>query len=188
MVQLPPAATGAAQPLTAAKSAGLVPLRATPETVSGAVPVLETVTCCAVEAVPTGTLPKASAAGSTEASGATPLPERATLRTGLATSLVAMARVPAAAPIAVGAKVTVTVQVAPGATVAQLFTWLKLAALPAARETLLTTRLPMPPLATVTVREAVVPTRRSPKARAAGVTDAAGGAYRVAVTHGEVAV
>ena len=81
-----------------------------PEIVSGAVPVLESVTTCGAVVVPISTEPKLTEVGETPATGAIPMPVKATDSVGLSGSLVVMESEAARAAPAFGVKVIVTVQ------------------------------------------------------------------------------
>jgi hypothetical protein len=78
MVQLLPALTGALQP-TKPNCATGSPVSVTLDTESGALPVLLTVMACGAEVVPVFTELKASEAGATAATGASPVPLKATV-------------------------------------------------------------------------------------------------------------
>src|SRR5579871_3995798 len=163
-VTLPPGAMVAGNPgrPASAKSPGLAPLRTMPLTCRLAFPVLVIVTFCAAEVVPTNWLPKLMAPGATEMVGCVPVPLSGTFTVGeLAASLV-IAMFAARAPTAVGVKVQEKVNEPPGATVAGKPgrpASAKSPGLAPFKTTLLTCRLSVPVLVTVTLCAAlVVPT------------------------------
>ncbi len=86
--------------------------------VSGAVPLLVSVTACAALVLPTCWLPKLRLVGervTAGAVGATPVPVRLTL-CGLPAALSVIDTVPVRVPVAVGVNVTLIVQLAAAAT------------------------------------------------------------------------
>src|SRR3984893_9136160 len=126
MGQLPPAATPvppvAQLPFAIAKSPWLAPLKVMLLTIRfcpASVVMLDSVTVFAGSVVPSGTAggEKDSDAGVRLATGATPLPLNEITRLGLLNALLVMVRVWFCAPLAGGVKVTLTVQVALGASV-----------------------------------------------------------------------
>src|SRR5271157_1454017 len=84
---------------------------------SGAVPLLVSVTACAELVVLTSWLLKDRLVGDRVTPGAVPVPERATV-CGLPEAVSVMVRVPFRVPDAVGVKVTLMAQLAPAATLA----------------------------------------------------------------------
>jgi hypothetical protein len=108
-----------------AKSPALVPVTARLVILKEALPVLFSVTVCAVLVTSTGWLPKARLVVERLTSGAVPVPERLTV-CGLPLALSAMLRVPLCVPLLAGVKPTLIVQTFPTATlVPQLFVWVK---------------------------------------------------------------
>src|ERR1700758_5272172 len=81
---------------------------------SGAVPVLDTVTCCVGLVVRIGWLPNASALVESESTGATPVPVSVTI-CGLVGSEFLIVSVPVSTPVAVGPNLTLIRQLRPGA-------------------------------------------------------------------------
>ena len=123
IVQCAPAATEAPQSLVWPKS----PVVVIPEIDSAAFPVLESVIACAALGLATLWLLKFTLDGNRLAAGAfvPPVPVRLTV-CGLPPALSLIETEPVRAPEAVGVKVTVTVQWAPGAIeLPQLFVWAK---------------------------------------------------------------
>jgi hypothetical protein len=174
-VQVPPGATAVQVPVLL-KSPALAPATVTPVTVSGAVPLLVRVTVCPVAGEPTATLPKDTEVGLTEAAGAMPLPDSATV-SAAAAALEAMVSVPVRAPVAPGRKVRLTVQDPPGATVAAPPVAAKSAPFAPESITPETVSGTVPGLDTVTVLAAeVVATSWSPKSTDAGVAVICGSA------------
>src|SRR6202012_5761271 len=106
-VQVPPAAMEVPQVLAWLNA----PVTDTPETVAAVLLGLVTVTVCAALVEPAGSLPKATLVGDAVSAVAVlvPVPDSATV-SGLPGSLEATDRVPLAAPAAVGANLTLTVQ------------------------------------------------------------------------------
>jgi hypothetical protein len=122
-VQVAPAASEVTQP-DAAKS----PLAATPEIVNVAFPVLVTVIVCATLVVPVVWLPKFKLTLEKPIAGAValvPIPDKR-ITCGLPVALSTMTTDPRSAPVAVGVKVTLIVQVAEAATEVQLLVCAKL--------------------------------------------------------------
>jgi hypothetical protein len=112
IVQFAPAATLAAQVLVWAKPA----LAATLVTVSAALPVLLSVTDCALEVVPESWPSNVKLPGVSDVTGPVPVPLKATL-CGQPVALSVIVNVPVRAPPAVGVKTTLIVQLNPDATV-----------------------------------------------------------------------
>ena len=110
MVQLAPGARELPQVLVSAKS----PVIVIPEIASGAFPVFDSVALWAALVVPGAWLPKARLVGENVATGAAPVPVSDT-PCGLPEALSATVSEPDRAPMAVGVKVTLTVQLAPEA-------------------------------------------------------------------------
>jgi hypothetical protein len=81
-----------------------------------------------------------------------------------------MLRVPDFIPVERGVKVTVAVQEAPGASVAQLLVWKKVPALAEKREIEVTLKFPPPVLLMATVRVAVWRTFTIPQSNGTGET------------------
>ena len=133
------------------------------------------------EALPRVTAPMVGAPGAVGA--AAPVPVRDTV-SGLPGALFAMFTVAVFAPAVVGAKVTLTVHEAPGATEAQPATGVAVNDAESVPVTVTpdTTRAAVPVLLTVMARGAeVVATVWPPKARAAAVTEATGAGSRLTV-------
>jgi hypothetical protein len=174
MEQFAPAATLAPHVFVCEKSPLFVPVMAMLEIVNVAVPVLVSVTICTALLMPTIWLPKLMLLPPSVTMGATPVPVSVTV-CGLPGngSLTVMA--PLRMPVAVGVKVTLTLQLAVGARVAgltgQLLVWAKspLAAT-------LTVVAEAPLLLTLTASALlVVPTSWFPKVRLEGDTAIGGG-------------
>src|SRR2546426_433168 len=110
IVQLAPGARVLVQPLVSPKSA----LACTPVMVSGASPVLLSVTFCGRPVVPTNWLAKLRLAGDRLTTGAMPVPLRAAI-CGLPEALSVTTSAAERAPRALGLKVTLIVQLAPAA-------------------------------------------------------------------------
>ncbi len=111
----PPAPTGTLQLLEVRMNPA--PTMSTPETTSGALPVLRTCTRSVPEVVPSCVAGKASADGETDTVGAgmaTPSPVRPAA-CGLPGALLATVRLPVRVPATSGVKVTLIAQPAPGA-------------------------------------------------------------------------
>jgi len=126
-VQLAPAATLVPQLLVWAKSPEFVPATAIPVMLKAALPVLWIVTGCGGLVTPTGSFPSARLVGEALKAGLVlvPVPERITL-CGLPVALSVKVTAAARAPVVVGLKVTLTVQMAPAALLApQLLVWAK---------------------------------------------------------------
>ena len=160
MVHEAAGATGAVRNWLWWRMRPLLPPRVTPDTVRAAVPVLLTVIDCDAEVLARPWFPKASEAGETDATGAAavPVPVRPTLA-GEPAALLAIERLAVFAPTVVGAKATLTVQLALMTTVAQVVPAIKNNAASApVRVTPDTTRLAVPVLVSVTtcVGEVVV--------------------------------
>ena len=169
----PPGATTAAQPL-AANSDAFAPVTVRPDTVSGPVPGLDTVTVCAAEVLPTAWSPKARLAGASTTCGVMPVPVRATTGAAVGASE-AIVSVPVFAPSEVGVKVTSTVHVPPGATAVVHPVAANCAASVPPRVRPETVSGAEPVFVTVTVFAVPVAlVRRSPKARLAGATEMPG--------------
>jgi hypothetical protein len=115
IVQLPLTATELPQVLVSAKSLALEPVKATPLTVRAALPVLLSVTLCAALVEPKARLLKVRLLTDTLARGAEPVPVRVTAW-GLLAALSRRVKEPVRVPDAVGAKVTLKVQLPPAAT------------------------------------------------------------------------
>lgn len=175
IVQLPLTANEAPQLLVWAKS----PLVAMLVMVSAAVPLLVSVTVCAAEVVPTFWPAKVRLAGESPAAGAMPVPLKLAV-CGLPAALSVTVNVPLRAPEAVGAKLTLIVQLPPTAKEEpQLFVWVKspLVAI------LVMESAAVPLLDKVTVCAALlVPTLWLAKLRLTGVRLATGAAVTVSVT------
>src|SRR6266567_2892727 len=121
IVQPTPGARLVVHPLVSPKSA----LACTPVMVSGASPVLLSVTFWGRPVVPTNWLAKLRLAGDTLSRGPTPTPLRATI-CGLPEALSVTTSVADRAPRALGVKATLIMQLAPAATLApQLLLWAK---------------------------------------------------------------
>jgi hypothetical protein len=149
--QLPPARTVPPQVLVFAKS----PVMPVEAIVSVAVPVFVRVTVCAAEVIPTVSDPNAKLPVENETAGAVPVPESATV-CGLPEASSAIDKVPLLAPVVVGVKVTVKVQLAEGAKVALQVVVLAKSPLAAVEEML---RVAVPTFVKVTVwPPLVVPT------------------------------
>src|SRR5208283_2442533 len=114
-VQLPPAASELPQVVVSAKSPGLAPVNAIPLRDRAAFPVLFSVTVCAALVVPRFWPLKVRLVGVTPANGALPVPVRLTVW-GLLVPLSVMVNEAVRVPGAVGANVTLRVQVPPAAT------------------------------------------------------------------------
>jgi hypothetical protein len=185
--QLLPAATEPPEaqvpPLARAKSAEAAPEMVKLLRIKAAVPVLLTVTFCAVPVLPTVWL-KVSEVGEAEIAGevATPVPESATTA-GLPPALVAMFKLPERAPAAEGVNTSPTVQEAPAATLppaTQLPPLVANSVEVVLR--LLKLRLALPVLVTVSVWALeVLPTVTEPKAKVALLSCTAGAGGAVAV-------
>src|SRR5437870_2494121 len=121
IVQLAPGATepaplGQVLPAAKAKSAACAPVMVMPVRFSGAPPLLVSVTFCAALVVPTRCLPNALlVAESVAVGGVTPVPVSDT-DCGLPAASSGMCTEAARAPVAAGVKLTLIVQLAPGAT------------------------------------------------------------------------
>ena len=115
MVQFAPIPRLAPHPLVWAKSARFVTMLLM---MRGAVPVLDRVTVCAALAVFRNWFPKASVGGATPAMGAMPVPLKVTVNVGCKGSSLVTVKPADRAPLTVGRKVTLTVQVAPWARLA----------------------------------------------------------------------
>ena len=128
IMQLAPGASGLAQVLVWAKSAGSAPLKPIPVILSGAVPSFVSVTDCAGLVVPMGCVAKVRLLGDRVAFGPeiTPVPLKA-ICCGLPTTLSVMVTEAFRGPLRVGLKVTVIVQLPPcgGRLEPQMFVWLK---------------------------------------------------------------
>jgi hypothetical protein len=113
-VQLAPATRLALHVFVSEKS----PLTVMPVMLRAALPLLQSVTVCALLHVPTACAGKVKEAGERLSTGAaTPVPVRLTVWVaGLALSVIV--KVPVSEPATVGVKVTLRVQLAPAATVA----------------------------------------------------------------------
>jgi hypothetical protein len=115
IVQLAPAATLDPQLLVWAKSLALTPETATLVTPKAALPVLLTVIAWAALVTPMDWLPKVRLDGETLATAAVPVPQRLTVW-GLPLALSVTLSEAARLPLAEGAKMTLSVQLAPAAT------------------------------------------------------------------------
>src|SRR5262249_56729449 len=140
--------------------------------VSGVVPTLAAATDWPAVVGPTATVPKSSETGEVEI--CVPVPAKATV-CGLVGALSLNVNVPLRTPIRVGVKVTLTVQLAPGATVVPQVL------LPMAKSPLmlilLTLSVPAPVFVSVTTFPGlVVPSTLLPKARLVADSVTAGGA------------
>jgi hypothetical protein len=123
IVQFAPAATLAPQVLVCEKSPLFVPTIVMPEPLNAnvAFPVLDSVMFCAALVVPTGWLVKVRLAEDSPTMGAIPVPDSETF-CGLFAASSLMVSEALCAPVAVGLKVTLMLQLAPTATLApQLF-------------------------------------------------------------------
>src|SRR5581483_1702810 len=96
------------------KSAGLLPARSMADITSWAVPVLVMVICLAVLVTPTNWFPKSRMVGEIPKAGAVPVPDSVML-CGLPAAVSVMTRLAERGPSAVGANVTLTFVLAPGA-------------------------------------------------------------------------
>jgi hypothetical protein len=135
-----------------AKSPGLVPVRVTLVMVRLAVPLLVTVTDCAALVALISWLPKLTLVGEKLIPGAVPVPLKPSV-CGLSEALSANESEAVRAPVALGVKVTLTVQVLLGVTVAPVQVSALLAKsveLVPVRVTLVMVRLAVPLLVTVT--------------------------------------
>lgn len=113
------AASDAPQVVVSVKEVAFVPMMAMPERTTAAVPVLVSVTFCVAEDAPTAVEAKARLAVERLIVGVAPVPLRATV-CGVLAALSAKLSVAESAPVAVGLKVTVTVQEPPALIVPQL--------------------------------------------------------------------
>lgn len=117
MAQFAPAANEEPQVLFSVKSVALAPVMVMPVILKAALPVFESVTTCDPLATSTGSFPKETLEGEALAVGLAlaPVPERLTL-CGLPVALSVKVRAAVCAPLAAGLKDTLTVQLAPAAT------------------------------------------------------------------------
>jgi hypothetical protein len=170
-VQLAPAATLAPQLLLCAKSPGFAPVSVMLLMLKAALPVLLSVKVWAELVVPTAWLPKARVVGERLATGfvLAPVPERVAVW-GLPVALSVRVTEAAKDPLAAGMNVTLTVQLAPAATLApQLLLCAKSPGFAPVSVMLLMLKAALPVLLSVKVwAELVVPTAWLPKARAVG--------------------
>src|SRR5207253_11341330 len=194
IVQLAPGATepapvGQVLPAAKAKSAACAPVMVMLVRFSGAPPLLVSVTFCAALVVPTRCLPKALlVAESVAVGGVTPVPVSDT-DCGLSAASPVMYAVAVQAPVAAGVKLTLIVQLAPGATepapVGQVLPAAKAKSAACAPVMVMLVRFSGAPplLVSVTFCAAlVVPTRCLPKALLVAESVAVGGVTPVPVS------
>ena len=162
---------GAVKPLTE----NPVPLTVTAEIFTDALPLLVTVNCC-LPLLPVATVPKLrldELALSCPVAAAEPVPVNGTVTVGLFGSLLVMAMLPVAAPVAVGAKVTTACADCPALSVLGVVIPLIVNSEPVTAITD-TVRFPDPVLLNVRLAVPVSPFDTVPKAMEAGDTESCG--------------